>query len=204
MDYYATLGVKPGASKEELKAAYKKLAMEHHPDRGGDEEKFKEVTEAYEVLSGKRQARGQSGYASQDSWEAQMRDFMDQMNRQTAGFHRKRRPPRKDEDVVFDMQLTVEEIKRGRDFSVSYTKSVDCKDCNGVGGKSKIGCSNCHGRGQVVFTQSSGGIHFQTVSPCPACQGVGMSIEDPCKECGAQGWKTVKEDLKFKVERVPK
>lgn len=202
MDYYSILGVQPGASKDDIKKAYKKLAMKYHPDRGGDEEKFKEVTEAYEILSGKRQAQSAPGGFGGSSWEEQMREFMDAMNQQTAGQWRQRRPPRNDEEVVFDMRLTADEVKKGREFSVSYTKSVDCKDCNGVGGKSRMICPNCQGRGQVAFSQNRGNVHFQTVAPCPACQGVGESIQDPCSKCDAQGWTAVKEDMTVKVSKA--
>jgi len=200
MNYYETLGIQPGASKEDIKKAHRALAMKHHPDRGGDEEKFKEVTEAYEILIGKRQPQGQPG-VDNTSWEQQMYDFVNGMNQQTAGKWQRRRPPRDDENVVFDMRLTAEEVKRGREITIPYTKSVDCVSCDGVGGKSKVTCSDCQGRGQVLFSQNRGNVSFQAFTPCPTCQGVGVSIQDPCTVCEAQGWTVVQEELKFEVKK---
>ena len=199
MDPYNTLGIQSSASPDEVKKAYRAKALEHHPDKGGDEEKFKEVTEAYEILTGKRQGAQQPAGPLDPAFASRMQDFMDQINRQTANRWQKHRPPRNDSDIVMDFRLSVEDMKSGGEYDVTYSKSVDCKECNGVGGKSKTTCVQCKGRGQVIVTQSGSGIHFSTPMPCPSCKGLGSDIVDPCQPCEAQGWTVVKENLTFRV-----
>ena len=196
-NYYETLGVNPNASDEEIKKAYHKLAMEHHPDRGGDEEKFKQITEAYEVLTGKRNEG--HGRPPIDPWQ-HIHEQMRKMNQQFAGRWRKHRPPEKDKDVYVDFRLSVEDMRRGGTYDVKYKKSAKCEKCNGIGAERKEKCSHCDGKGQVSKVERTENVQFSTVYPCPNCAGEGEQLINPCKACEAQGFVVYSEEIKFRIE----
>ena len=194
-NHYSTLGIEASSSPEEIKKAYKKLVMEHHPDKGGDEEKFKEITEAYEVLSGKRKEKQQqfSGYGFGF-------DFGDLFG----GFRRRRqqyeKPATDDSQLKVNLSVSVEEIKQGKSFSFTYQKSKECLDCSGKGGKEVNECRYCKGLGCVQETRGDGNTMFSTVYPCKYCEGAGKSITDPCITCDAKGFTVYQENLEVDVK----
>jgi molecular chaperone DnaJ len=216
-DYYEILGVDRGASEEEIKSAYRKLALKYHPDRNPGskeaEEKFKEATEAYEVLKDpqKRRAYDQFGHAGvgagagfggfsgfegfdlSDALRAFMRDFgagsiFDEFFGMGTRSSRRRR--NRGEDLRIRIELTLEEIATGVEKSVKVKRLVRCDACGGTGvaaGSSRRTCPQCRGAGQVrTVTRTFLGT-VQQVSTCNMCCGTGEVIADPCQVCGGEG-----------------
>jgi molecular chaperone DnaJ len=224
-DYYEVLGIPRGASKDDIKKAYRKLAVQFHPDKNpGDtasEEKFKEATEAYEILSSdqKRQAYDQFGFAGVEGmaggpgsgdYSSAFRDFDDIFgdfsgffgsffgggggNRTSSG--RRRGGPARGADLRYDIQIPFKDAVFGTKVEVSYTRGVSCDTCSGTGSEAGSGrktCPTCQGAGQV--RQSSG--FFSIASVCPTCKGEGTVVENPCKKCRGTG--TEKKSQRIKV-----
>ncbi len=203
-DYYEILGVARAASEQEIKSSYRKLAMQHHPDRNpGDhtaEEKFKECTEAYSVLSDgeKRQRYDQFGHAGVNGGGSgfggfdptQFTDFSDVFGDLFSDFFGvnvgggrggARGRAQRGGDARADITLTFEEAAFGKKTQIKVRRYEACENCRGTGsaGRGPSVCSTCSGRGQVRFQQ---GI-FSIQRPCPACQGQGQVISDPCTKC---------------------
>ncbi len=200
-DYYEVLGVQRGASDAEIKAAFRKLAMKHHPDRNpGDndcEHRFKEVNEAYEVLkdADKRAAYDRFGHAAFEQGAGAhgfgadfastfadiFDDFFGMGGRRGRGGGRERGA-----DLRYNMEITLEEAYAGKTAQVRIPTSVTCEVCSGTGAKAGTKpktCAMCHGHGKVRQTQG----FFTLERTCPACQGRGQVIDDPCASCGGSG-----------------
>ena len=210
-DYYEVLGVEKGASAEEIKKAYRKSAMKYHPDRNpGDktaEEKFKELGEAYEVLSDdeKRSRYDQFGFAGVDPnygggaggagfggfGDFGFGGFGDIFSEVFGGgsSRRTRNAPRKGDDIGVRLELTFEEAAFGVEKEISYYRIEDCADCKGTGSADGAveTCSQCRGTGQVRVTQNMMGMAFQTTSTCPSCSGRGKIVKNPCNTCRGKG-----------------
>jgi len=204
-DYYEVLGVARTASQKEIADAYRRLALKFHPDANpGDEgatEKFKEAAEAYEVLGDaqKRARYDQFGHAGveggaphftevEDIFEAFGDIFSGGLFGDFFGGGRRRgRRSRRGADVRVDVTLNLEEAARGVRKTVEFPRSHRCESCHGSGsapGSRPEPCRRCGGRGQIV--QSAGILRVQT--SCPACQGAGSVISDPCTACRGQGY----------------
>ncbi len=207
-DYYEVLGVKKGASDDELKKAYRKAAMKYHPDRNPDnkeaEEKFKEVNEAYAVLSDseKRARYDQYGHAGVDpnfgggGFNGAGFDFGDIFGDIFgAGFGGfggggRRNGPKRGRDVQQIVDITFEEAAFGCKKKLNVTMAEKCPTCGGSGAKpgtSPVKCSHCGGKGQVVQQQRTMFGYSNVVSTCPHCGGKGETISDPCKDCRGTG-----------------
>ncbi len=213
-DYYEVLGVEKNASIDDIKKAYRKLAIKYHPDRNpGDKEaesKFREATEAYEVLSDdkKRPLYDQYGFAGVDEqmgggaqYSHAFHDFSDLFGGMGGGFSdifenffggssrsssRRRGGPVEGASLRYDLNLTFKEAVYGTKTEIRYKHTESCSECKGTGcapGSSKKTCTTCNGAGQV--RRSAG--FFSVQQPCPDCQGTGMKIEKPCKVCGGRG-----------------
>lgn len=204
-DYYEVLGVGKGASADEIKKAYRKSAMKYHPDRNpGDkeaEEKFKELGEAYEVLSDsdKRARYDQFGFAGVDpnygggagaagfDGFGGFGGFGDIFSEVFGGgsTRRTRNGPRRGEDIGVRLDLTFEEAAFGAEKEVTYYRIENCSACNGSGSADGVieTCSNCQGSGQVRVTQNMMGMAFQSTTTCPQCSGRGKIIKNPCPTC---------------------
>ena len=225
-DYYEVLGVDKNASAEEIKKAYRKSAMKYHPDRNpGDktaEEKFKELGEAYEVLSDpdKKSRYDQFGHAGVDpnygagaggpygggyGGFGGFGDFGDIFGDIFGGGRssaRTRNAPRQGENVGVRLEVTFEEAAFGTEKEVSFQRVENCGACKGSGaedGSVEI-CSQCRGTGQVKTTQSFMGISMQSTAACPSCGGRGKLIKNPCNTCRGKG--KVRRTHKIKV-KVP-
>ena len=225
-DYYEVLGVEKGASAEEIKKAYRKSAMKYHPDRNpGDkeaEEKFKEIGEAYEVLSDdqKRSRYDQFGFAGVDpsygggaggaggyggfGGFGDFGDLGDIFGSFFGGGGRSqsRNAPRQGESVGVRLDLTFEEAAFGCEKEVSVNRIENCTTCNGSGsadGKIET-CHQCRGSGQVRTTQSFMGMTMQSTAVCPSCSGRGKIVKTPCNTCKGKG--KVRRNQKIKV-KVP-
>ena len=206
-DYYEVLGVKKDASADEIKKAYRKSAMKYHPDRNpGDkeaEEKFKELGEAYEVLSDddKRSRYDQFGFAGVDpnyggggaggygdfGGFGGFGGFGDIFSEFFGGgtTQRTRNGPRRGEDVGVRIEVTFEEAAFGTEKEFSYYRIENCGKCDGTGSADGVieNCSRCGGSGQVRVTQNMMGMAFQSTSTCPQCSGRGKIIKNPCTTC---------------------
>ncbi len=204
-DYYQTLGVERGAGLDEIKRAYRKLAMAHHPDRNpGDtesERKFKEINEAYDVLKDdtKRAQYDRFGHAAFDGMGGGgprpgaggfdftgFADIFDEMFGDFTGRGGGRQAGQHGADLRFNMEIGLEEAYEGKQAQIRVPTSVACETCSGSGAKpgtSPTTCSTCAGRGRVRAQQG----FFTIERACPSCQGLGRVIEDPCTGCGGAG-----------------
>lgn len=221
-DYYETLGVPKNASEEEIKKAYRKLAMKHHPDRNQDdksktaEAKFKEVKEAYEMLSDgqKRAAYDQHGFAGVDPnmrggagaegfggfAEAFGDIFGDVFGGARAGGSRGQggRQVYRGGDLSYAMEVTLEEAALGKDAQIRIPSWDDCTTCHGSGAKpgtKVITCTTCHGHGQVQMRQG----FFSVQQTCPTCKGTGKLIPEPCSACMGVGKTKTNKTLEVKI-----
>ncbi len=221
-DYYEVLGVEKGASADEIKRAYRKAAMKYHPDRNpGDkeaEEKFKEVGEAYEVLSDddKRARYDQFGFAGVDpnfnpggsgfggyggfSGFGDLGDIFGEFfgggsSRSSAN------APRRGENVMSRLELTFEEAAFGCEKEVTTQRIENCAACRGTGSADGVveTCSTCRGSGQVRTTQTFMGMSMQSTSVCPKCNGRGKVIKNPCTTCKGKGKVRRNQRIKVKV-----
>ncbi len=220
-DYYEVLGVQKGATEEEIKKAYRKIAMANHPDtHPGDkdaEERFKEASEAYEVLSDpkKKSAYDQFGFAGVDGmggaasggYQNVYRDFSDLFGG-AGGFSdifssffggggssrgRSSNGPRQGQSLRYDITIDFKEAVFGCKKEISFSHDETCPSCKGTGGSGRRTCPTCNGSGQVV----SGGGFFQMSQPCRACRGTGYVVDNPCSECHGTG--TVRKSEKLSV-----
>ena len=218
-DYYEVLGLSKGASEEEIKKAYRKAAKQYHPDlHPGDkvaEEKFKEVNEAYEILSDseKRSRYDQFGHAGVDpnygagggSPFGQDIDLGDIFNSFFGGFGGRRQnpnAPRRGNDVEAQVTITFEEAAKGCKKTVSYNNVVTCNDCHGTGaqkGTQAKTCSACGGSGRVTVSQRSPFGVVQTQRSCDACRGKGKIVDTPCRACNGNGRKRVNKKVEINI-----
>ena len=227
-DYYEVLGVPKGASAEDIKKAYRKLALKYHPDRNPDnkeaEEKFKEAAEAYEVLSDDdKRARydqfghagvdpnygaGQGGYGGYGGGFGGFGDFGDlgdifgSFFGGGGGRRSSANAPRRGENVGARLELTFEEAAFGCEKQVAALRIENCPDCAGTGSAdgSQVTCSYCRGAGQVRTVQNFMGMQMQSTSVCPQCNGRGKVVKNPCISCRGKG--KVRRTQKIKI-RVP-
>ncbi len=226
-DYYEVLGVSKNATADELKKAYRKLAIQYHPDKNpGDkeaEEKFKEAAEAYDVLSNpdKRakydqwghngpQGFGGGGFSGGGmSMEDIFSHFGDIFGERGfggfGGFGRAAdgaRRTRKGSDLRIKVKLTLEEIAKGVSKTLKIPTLVKCSYCNGSGakdGKAFTSCNRCHGSGQIYQTQQSFLGTYQSVTMCPDCGGEGKVITEKCTHCNGEGVNRKEETVSFNI-----
>jgi molecular chaperone DnaJ len=223
-DYYETLGVPKNASEEEIKKAYRKMAMKHHPDRNQDdnakaaEAKFKEAKEAYEMLSDsqKRAAYDQHGFAGVDpnmrggaggegfgGFAEAFGDIFGDVfgGRQQGGGGRGGQGGRqvyRGGDLSYAMEVTLEEAAMGKDAQIRIPSWDDCTTCHGSGAKpgtKVVTCTTCHGHGQVQMRQG----FFSVQQTCPTCKGNGKLIPEPCSACMGVGKTKTNKTLEVKI-----
>ncbi|BDR76251.1 molecular chaperone DnaJ [Clostridium tetani] len=217
-DFYEVLGVEKGANDAEIKKAFRKLALKYHPDKNAGnkeaEERFKEINEAYQVLSDpqKRAQYDQFGTADFNGGGAGFSGFEDFdlgdifesfFGGGFGGFggsSRRRNGPQKGPDVQYSINLTFNEAVFGVEKEVSITKSETCETCTGTGSKpgtnSKT-CPKCNGSGQIKVQRNTALGSFVSVNTCDMCGGKGTIISDPCSDCKGKG--TVRKQKKIKV-----
>jgi molecular chaperone DnaJ len=226
-DYYEVLGVQKNASKDEIKDAYRKLAMQYHPDRNkapDAEEKFKEISEAYAVLSDdeKRQQYDMLGHAGFDQryttedifrgadFNSIFRDlgfgFGDLFRHFFGGGFGGGFGERinRGQDLAYDLEITLEEAARGTEKEIQVPRTEKCDVCNGSGaapGTSPRTCPRCNGAGKIQHMRRSNFAMYVQVTPCPTCRGKGTLIDSPCKNCRGTG--VVKRRRRISVKIPP-
>jgi molecular chaperone DnaJ len=185
-DYYEVLGVSKNATAEEIKKAYRKLAKEHHPDKGGDETLFKEISEAYEVLTDSNKKVKYDRFGHDDN-RGNHDDMFGGFNDIFGQYFRQRPIERVGENMTLTVKLTLEEIFEGVKKKYNYSRNVSCTDCSGHGGTEPQECTTCNGSGYIRHvTRTPFGFMEQT-SDCHVCSGTGTTFKDECKTCKGQG-----------------
>ena len=203
-DFYEVLGVDRTASPDELKRAYRKLAMRHHPDRNPDdktaEQKFKEVSEAYDVLKDDQQraAYDRYGHAAFEQggagagaggfgFRAGFGDIFEEMFSEfMGGRDRGRSGATRGPDLRYNLQINLEQAYKGKEATIRVPNAVSCESCGGSGaekGSKPVACRSCNGAGRVRMQQG----FFTVERTCPTCHGAGRLIENPCRDCGGGG-----------------
>jgi molecular chaperone DnaJ len=226
-DYYQVLGIARDADGKTIKEAFRELAMKYHPDRNkapDAEEKFKEIAEAYAVLSDpkKRAQYDRGGFAGVADFSPEDLfggiDFGDIFTGMGFGFdvggggvfdrlfRQRRQGPAHGQDLEVRLVVPLERINSGGDETVRFTRAVTCPTCSGNGAKPGTkprSCESCGGSGRRVITrdqkQDKGNIHFQQITVCPDCQGRGSFIDHPCSECQGSGQLEKEESLKVHI-----
>ncbi|MBT0158576.1 molecular chaperone DnaJ [Candidatus Bathyarchaeota archaeon A05DMB-2] len=227
-DYYEILGVSKNASKEEIKDAYRKLAMQYHPDRNkapDAEEKFKEISEAYAVLSDdeKRQQYDTLGHAGFDQryspedifrgadFESIFRDlgfgfggFGDIFRTIFGGGFGGGFGERinRGQDIVYDLEITLKEAATGTEKEIEVPRTEKCEVCGGSGaapGTSPTTCPRCNGAGKIRQMRRSSFATFVQITPCPRCGGKGVLIDSPCKNCHGTGMVKKRRKISVKI-----
>ena len=213
-DYYEVLGVDKSASDQDIKKAFRRVAMKHHPDRNPDDassgEKFKEAQEAYEILGDgdKKAAYDRFGHAGVDgnagaSGGFDGGGFGDMFGDVFGdifggGGGRRRSGPARGADLRYDLELDLEDAVKGKTIKIDVPRSVHCDTCDGSGarpGSSPVTCGTCGGSGQVRMSQG----FFQVQQTCPNCGGTGQIIADPCVDCNGRGVRQEYTKLSVKI-----
>ena len=223
-DYYEVLGVGKNATADEIKRAYRRMAMKYHPDKNPDdkeaEAKFKRCAEAYEVLSDTEKRHrydqfgheGLRGIGMRDYTHMKWQDigsifedifgfddfFSDVFG--TRGARARQAGPSRGYDLETSVELALDDIAKGTEKTIEFTRQDICQQCTGSGsakGTAPVQCSTCHGTGHIA----RGGGFFQMVSTCPQCRGTGQMITNPCKACKGTGRTPKKRIVNIKIPR---
>jgi len=223
-DYYQILGISRDASQDEIKKAYRKLAHKYHPDKGGDEKKFKEINEAYQILSDKekrsqydrfgRVFEGAPGFDFQWAWGRPGEEFdeifggdfedLGEMVEEMFGFGapRRRKDLKRGKDIEIDLEIPLEDTLKGKEKEITLAKMISCSRCQGSGaepGTPINECFSCRGTGQVQQIKKTFFGSFTRYTTCPECRGEGYRPEKPCNVCRGEGRIRGEEDIKIFV-----
>ena len=219
-DYYEVLGVQKSATKDEIKKAYRKLALKYHPDKNkgdkGAEEKFKEGSEAYHVLSDEKrkanydqfghaafQGGGQSGFGNFDfssSFSDIFEDVFGDFGFGSSGRSTRGRRNNRGNDLRYDISIDLNDAFSGKEEKISYTTYKKCKSCSGSGakpGSKPASCNYCGGQGKVRSSQG----FFTIQQTCPECNGEGEQIQNPCNNCSGVGKTQSNETVSVKIPK---
>lgn len=204
MDYYKVLGVGKDATKDDIKKAYRNLAKKYHPDkRNGDpssEEKFKEINEAYSVLSDGTKRRNYDFGGSSAS-----RDFSSQFEDFFSGFHSRRRNnfdakrPMRGNDINININISFLKFIFGGKGNLKFSYNDNCTKCNGSGHTSYNVCERCGGVGFVSLGTDSSGFNLNVKVPCDSCRGMGKIPDEKCDVCSGSGHNLIKKEKEFDI-----
>lgn len=197
-DFYKILGVNDNASQFEIKKAYRKLAVQHHPDKGGDESKFKEISEAFNVI-GDEQKREQYDRSRQNPFAGmggnQGNPFDEFFNR---GFYKQRK--RSVPDKVIHVDVGAIESYLGSEKTIKYNRKVECDDCNGQGGDRHT-CKECNGDGVKTVKMGTGIFSQIFRQTCNSCSGRGFILKNKCGTCNGETTINEVENIKIKIPK---
>ena len=188
------LGVERDANQDTIKKAFRELSKQYHPDHGGDEEKFKEINEAYSVLSDPKK---------RSEYDNPMPNF----GGFPFGFNRApfRQPdpnaPRQGRNIVLEYEAPLKYFIFGGRLKVNFSFRDICPDCNGTGAEEKEKCSNCNGMGQVMESKRAEGIFIQSSRACPVCHGRGYIASKVCKSCSGSASTMVDKEIELEIPR---
>ena len=210
MNPYEILGVSKNSNKSEIKKAYRKLALENHPDKGGNEENFKRISEAYSILSDDHK---RSQYdATQDGLRMNFGDFFRNFagdpfggfadvfsNRGRSGRGKQHVEETRDEEIIFNIKVSLTDIKNGITKTGTFNRNVRCGKCAGSGGKGKTMCSICQGSGTRVMHMTPNIIQ-QT--PCESCEGKGIEFVDRCAPCQGAGFVQINDKIRLEIKKI--
>lgn len=210
-DYYKILGVENKASSDEIKKAYRKLALKYHPDKNSDpdaESKFKEFSEAYEVLSNDEKrshydrfgsdgpSMGNNGFGG-----INMEDIFSSFGDIFGNGGRREQRQKKGSDLRIKVSITLHDIIFGVNKKLKYNRNVQCSGCSGTGGEDLTNCHSCQGSGQKVFVQNTPFGSFKQVTACNSCGGEGKVIKNPCKSCHGKGVVAKEETVDVEIPK---
>ena len=221
-DYYDVLGVQKNSSPEQIKAAYRKLAVKHHPDKNSgnktSEEKFKEASEAYHILSNQERKQnydnfghaafqngggGQGGFGNFDfsgSFSDIFEDFFSDFSGNEGRGRGRKNSNYRGSDLRYDLSITLEEAFLGKKENIKFSTTEKCNTCKGNGSKPGHDpgqCSMCRGNGRVRSNQG----FFTVQQTCPQCAGSGEEITNPCNDCNGQGKKQISKKLSVTIPK---
>lgn len=211
-DYYKILGLDRNASEEEIKKNYKKLAVKYHPDKFVNEpedkkkeaeEKFKDISEAYTVLSDPDKKRqydtGGFDFSSmfRNGWDpfGGFADIFGNRNR------RQQKAVPRGQDVHIEIRVNMNEIYLGTNKKVKYKRFVRCSECDGAGGEDIKVCDKCHGTGYITHIQQNGFMTMQQTVPCDKCHGSGKTVEKICKKCNGLGLEPSEQEISVDIPK---
>lgn len=217
-DYYNILGVDRSASDDEIKKAYRKKAMEFHPDKNPDnpqaETKFKEAAEAYDVLSSKDKKSNYDRFGTADAGGGNpfdnfghgfnMDDIFSQFGDIFGGFgggRRQQQQRRRGSDLRVKINVTIDEVLKGGTKKIRYKRQVSCDSCSGKGGTNVKNCLPCNGTGQRVVVQNTPFGQIKSQSTCPDCQGSGQQIQDVCRHCHGAGTQVKEQTVEIEIPK---
>jgi len=215
VDPYTILEIAKDASEKEIKKAYRKKATKYHPDHGGDEEKFKQINEAYSILSDENKKAQYD--AMRDGVNLNIGDFVRNFASGFGGFggfdpfgfteifsgKQKRRKKEiketQDQEITFELKISAADIKRGIQKIGTYKRYIKCVPCKSEGGKNKNICLECHGTGMKTMQMTPNII--QHIS-CQTCNGTGSTFTEYCKSCNGVGFVQSSERIKFEIKQI--
>ena len=211
-DYYKILGIDRNASKSDIKKAYRKMAMKYHPDKNnGDSDseiKFKEASEAYEILSNDNKRSHYDRFGTTDNSFSgssdgfNMDDIFSQFNDIFGGgfgFNRQRNETKKGSDLRVKVSLTIQEIIHGCNKKIKYKRKNKCSNCNGQGGENVRDCLTCNGTGRRYIIQNTPFGQIRQEGECLDCQGSGKQIKDKCRVCFGTGTEVLEETVEIEI-----
>jgi len=208
---YSVLGINRNADISEIRSAYKQLAKEHHPDKGGDPEKFKELSEAHEVLSDESRRKMYDMTGSISEQQQQHNPFQgfggmpfgmpDMFSQMFSGGSGSRKREGKGPGKTQEIPLRLADFYHGRNLSIKLGRQCFCKGCGGSGGASSRPCQQCGGSGQLTQMVNMGPIQMMSQTPCPPCNGKGKQTVGTCSGCSGRGMTHEEKTMDIKVER---
>ena len=203
-DYYEVLGINRNANESDIKKAYRKLSKKHHPDVGGDENIFKEINEAYSVLSDAEKKNNYDRYGHESNHHngfgnMNMNDLFRNFGFGGGGFNHHHQGPKFGQDLRINITLTLEEILNGVNKTFKYNRNGACNTCNAAGGHDKITCSVCQGQGSIMQQVRTPIGILQNVEVCHNCNGEGYSYANTCGTCQGQGVQRGEQEISVDI-----